>query len=122
MICSDGCIHRTVRRSRSDDSPAYRAQQTSLESFVVRRISANQVGHTARQNIAEDPETGPEYGFRLKLPRDRGSRLQNGERCGRKQIAEMSLDGRIQRLIHIMRDRTKRTAKTRDSIVGVERV
>jgi hypothetical protein len=29
-----------------------------LERSVIRRIGANQVGHTARQNIAEDPETG----------------------------------------------------------------
>ena len=102
--------------------PAHGTKQTSLEGFVVRRIRADQVGHTARQDVAEDSETGSQHRFWLELQCDRCSRLQNGQRRGRKQIAEMSLDGRIQRLIHIMRDRTERTAKTRDLIVGIERV
>src|SRR6202047_4735836 len=122
LICGDSCIRCTVWHSRNDGSPAHCTQQTSLESFVVRRISANQVGHAARQNIAEDPETSAQHRFWLELPCDRGSWLQNGQRCGRKQIAEMRLDGGIQRLIHIMRDRTERTAKTRDLVVGIERV
>src|SRR6202161_4972071 len=122
LICGDSCIHCTVWHSRSDGSPAHCTQQTSLEGFVARRMGANQVGHTARQNIAEDPETGSQHRFWLELPCDRGPRLQNRQRCGRKQIAEMSLDGRIQRLIDIMRDRTKRTAKPSDLIVGIERV
>src|ERR1700686_2684384 len=122
LICGDSCIHCTVRHSRSDGSPAHCTQQTSLEGFVVRRISANQVGHAARQNIAEDPETGSQHRFWLELPCDRCSRLPNGQRRGRKQIAEMSLDGGIQRLIHIMRDRAERTAQTRDLVVWIERI
>ena len=34
----------------------------------------------------------------------------------------MSLDGGIQRLIHIMRDRAERTAQTRDLVVWIERI
>src|ERR1035438_4166215 len=77
LICGNSCIHCTVRHSRSDGSPAHSTQQTSLEGFVVRWIRADQVGHTARQNIAEDPETGSQHRFWLELPCDRCSRLQN---------------------------------------------
>src|ERR1017187_2818635 len=122
LICGDSCIHCPVRHSRSDGSPDHSSQRTWVEGFVVRWIRADQVGHTARQNIAEDPETGSQRRFWLELPCDRCSRLQNGQRRGRKQIAEMSLDGGIQRLIHIMRDRAERTAQTRDLVVWIERI
>src|ERR1700690_587908 len=95
LICGDSCIDRAVRYSRSDSSPTHRTQQTSLEGFVVRRISSNQVGDTAWQDVAEDPETDSQNRFGLNLPSDRSSRLQNRQRCGRKQIAEMSVDDRI---------------------------
>src|SRR5271165_2395646 len=74
LICGDSCIRCTVWDSRSDGSPAHCTQQTSLEGFVVRRICANEIGHAARQNVAEDSETGSQHRFRLELPCDRGPR------------------------------------------------
>ena len=76
----------------------------------------------ARQDIAENPKASPEHGFWLELPRNRRSWLQNRQRCRRKQIAEMSLDGLIQRLIDIMRDGTEGTAKTGDLIMRIQRI
>ena len=76
----------------------------------------------ARQDIAENSEAGAEHGFRLELPRNRRSRLQNGQRRGREQIAEMSLNGGVQRLIDIMRDGTEGAAKTGDLIMRIQRI
>ena len=72
-----------------------RAKQPSLKRLDVGRIGADQVGNTARQNIAENPEASSKYGFRLKLPRNRCSRLQDCDWRGGEQIAEMSLNGGI---------------------------
>jgi hypothetical protein len=86
---------------------AHAAQHSSLKRLIVWRIRANQVGHGARQDVAENAEASSKYGFRLELPRNRRSRLQNGQRCGGEQIAETSLDGGVQRLIDIMGDRVE---------------
>src|ERR1035437_1775544 len=94
----------------------------SLKRLIVGRIRANQVGHGTRQDVAENAEPGSKYRFRLKLPRDRCSRLQNGQRCRREQIAEMSLDGGIQRLIDVMRNGTERAAKAGDLIMRIQRI
>ena len=101
---------------------AHGAEHSSLKRLIVWRIGADQVGHSARQDIAENSEAGAEYGFRLELPRNRRSRLQNGHRCRREQIAEMSLNGCVQRLIDIMRDGTERAAKTGDLIMRIQRI
>jgi hypothetical protein len=86
---------------------AHAAKHSSLKRLIVWRIRANQVGHGARQDVAENAEAGSKYRFRLELPRNRRSRLQNGQRRRREQIAEMSLNGGVQRLIDIMGDRAE---------------
>ncbi len=103
-------------------SPPTRAQAGRPESFDVGRIDADEVGDAAGQNVAENSEAGAQHGFRLELPGDRGSRLQNRQRRGGKHIAEMGLDGGVQRLIHIVRDGIERAAKARDLIVRIERI
>ncbi len=122
LICGNGCIDCAVGHSRRDGRAAHGAKQSSLKRLVVGRVGADQVGHAARQDIAENPKAGPEHGFWLELPRNRRSWLQNGQRCRRKQIAEMSLNGLIQRLIDIMRDGTERAAKTGDLIMRIQRI
>ena len=62
----------------------------------------NEIGDAAGQNIAENSEAGSQHRFRLELPRNRRSRLQNRQRRGREHIAEMSLNGCVQRLIHVV--------------------
>ena len=76
----------------------------------------------ARQDVAENSEASAEHGFRLELPRNRRSWLQNCQRRRREQIAEMSLDGLVQRLIDIMRDGTEGAAKTGDLIMRIQRI
>ena len=58
--------------------------------------------------------------LRLELPGDRGSRLQNCQRRGGKQIAEMSLNRGVQRLIDIVRDRIEGTRKPRDFVMRIQ--
>jgi len=102
LIRDGGCVYRAVGHSRRDGCAAHGTEESSLKRFIVWRIRADQVGHAARQDIAENPEAGAEYGFRLDLPRDCRSRLQNGQRRGREEITEMSLNRGVQRLIDIM--------------------
>ncbi len=75
----------------------------------------------ARQDVAENSEAGAENGFRFELPRNRHPRLQNGRWRGREQMAEMSLDRGVQRLI-AMRDGTERAAKTGDLVMRIQRI
>ena len=91
-----------------------------MEGPDGRRIGADHVRNAARQNIAEKAEAGPQHGMGLKLPRDGGSRLENGQWRGGEQIAQVSLDGGIQRLIDIMRDRVEGAAKTRHTVVRIQ--
>ena len=122
LIRGDGCVDCAVGRSRRDGCAAHAAKHSSLKRLGVGRIGADQVGHRTRQNIAEDSEAGPKHGFRLELPRDGCSRLQDSQRCGREQIAEMSLDGGVQRLIDIVRNGAERAAETADLIVRIQRI
>ena len=48
-----------------------------------------------------------------ELPSDCGSRLEDCQRRGGKQVAEMRLNRGVQRLIDIMRNRVERAAQTR---------
>src|SRR5271155_4333446 len=122
LIRGNGCVDRAVGHSRRNRRTAHSAKYPSLERLIVWRIGADEVGHTARQDVAENPEARAQNGFWLELPRNRGSRLQNGQRCGREQIAEMSLNSGVQRLIDIMRDGTERAAKTSDLIMRIQRI
>ena len=96
--------------------------RSALEGPDVRRIGADRVGNTARQNIAEKPEASPQHGIRLELPREGGSRLKNRQRRRGEQIAEMGLDRGVQRLIDIMGDRVEGAAKTRHAVVRIQRI
>ena len=120
LIRGNGRIHGAVGHSGRNGRAAHGAQQTSLKRLDVGRIGADQVSDAARQNIAENSEAGPEHGLGLELPRDRRSRLQNRQRRGGEQIAQMSLDRGVQRLIDIMRDGSERAVKTRDLVMRIE--
>src|SRR3984893_14772023 len=120
LIRGNGCVHRAVRRSGSDCSAAHAAKHSSLKRLIVGRIRADQVGNSAWQDVAENPEASSKNRLRLKLPRNRCSRLQDGQRRRREQIAEMSLDGSVQRLTDIMGDGTERAAQTSDLLIGLQ--
>src|ERR1700724_2685187 len=122
LIRGNGCVYGAVRRSGRDCGAAHAAKHSSLKRLIVGRIRANQVGNSARQDVAENPEASSKNRLRLKLPRNRGSRLQDGQRGRREQIAEMSLDGSIQRLSDIMGDGTERAAKTSDLLMPIQRI
>ena len=91
-----------------------------MEGPDIRRIGVNDVSNTAREDVTEQAETSAEYGIGCKLPRDRCSRLQNCKWSGSEQLPKMSLDGGVQRLIHIMRDGIERATKTGDVLVGIQ--
>src|SRR5271165_1007533 len=110
LIRGNGRVDCAVGRPRRDGCAAHAAQHSSLKRLVVGRIRADQVGHSSRQDVTENSEAGSEHGFWLELPRNRRSRLQKGRRCGREQMAEMSLNNGVQRLI-IMRNGTEGAAK-----------
>ena len=104
LIGGDDCVHGAVGRSRRDGGTAHAAEQPSLKRFVVRRIHADEIGHTAGHDVAENSEAGAENGFRFELPRNRHSAVAEW-RAGvdENRCAEMSLNGGVQRLIDIMR-------------------
>ena len=81
LIRGNECADCAVGRSRRDGCAAHSAKYSSLERLVVGRIRADQVGHRARQDVAENSEAGAEHGFWLKLPRNRRPRLQNRHWC-----------------------------------------
>jgi hypothetical protein len=66
------------------------------------------------------PKPGPKYGIGFELPRDRRSRLQDCDRRGGEQIAEMSLNHGVQRLIDIMGDRIEGAAETANLLVRIQ--
>src|SRR5580704_6169402 len=105
LICGHSCVDGAVGYSGRDCHAADGAKQTSLEGLHVRWIGSDEVRHAARQNVAENAEARFQHRFRFELPRDCSSRLQDGQRCRREHIAEMSLDGGVQGLIDIMRNR-----------------
>ena len=92
---------------------ADRAEQATLERFHVGRIHADDVGNAAGQDVAENSEASAQDGLGLELPRDRGARLKNRERRGRKYIAEAGLNRGVERLIHVVRDGIERAAQAR---------
>src|ERR1700678_2655392 len=121
LIGGNDCADCAVGRFRRDGCAAHAAKHSSLKRLVVGRIRSDQVGHGARQNVAKNSEARAEYRFRFELPRNRRSRLQNSDRRRREQIAEMSLNNGVQRLI-VMRNRTEGAAKTGDLIMWIQRI
>ena len=84
LIRGDRRIDGAIRHARRNGRASHRAKKAALKRLHVWRIDADQVRNAARQNIAEDSEARPQHGVRFELPRDRGARLQDGERRGRK--------------------------------------
>src|ERR1700677_559283 len=121
LICGNDCADCTVGRSRRYGCATHAAKHSSLKCLVVWRIRADQVGHRAWQDVTKNPEAGAEYRFRLELPRNRRSRLQNSHRRGREQIAEMSLNNGVQGVI-VIGNRIERAAKTCDLIMRIQRI
>ena len=49
-------IDGAVRHARRNGRSAHRAQQSALKGLRVRRIGSHQIGHAARQDVAEQAE------------------------------------------------------------------
>src|SRR6202050_1245300 len=109
LIRGNGCVNRAVGHTGRDGCTSeraaargsgggHRAKQTSLKRFVVGRIGTYQISHTSWQDVAENSETAAEYRFRLELPRDCRSRLQNGQRRRGERIVTRRLVVGVQRV------------------------
>ncbi len=120
LIGGDGGADGAIRNARRDGGSSRRAEQAALERFDVGRIRADQIGNAAGQNVAEDAEASSEDGARLELPGDGGSRLEDGEGRGRKEVGEMRLNGGIERLIDVVRDGVEGASQARDLAVRVQ--
>ena len=83
---------------------------------------AHDVRDAARQDVAEESEAGPQHGIRRELPGERGSRLPDGQRRGRKDVPQMRLNHGVERLIDVVGDRIERPGKPRDFIMRVQRI
>ena len=108
-IAASGSGPPTVPRSRP-------------EMFAHRADSRHQIGNASRQKVAKKAKSGAQHRFRLKLPGDGGSWLQNRQRRGRKDVALGCLDRLVQRLVSIVRNRSKRSFEPRNLIVWVQRI
>ena len=93
-----------------------------MERSDVPRVDAHNVRDAAGEDVAEQPESGSEHSARRELPCDRGSRLQNRDRRGIEQFREMRLDDRVQRLIHVMRNRIEGAGEPRDFVMRTQRI
>ena len=122
LIGGDGRVDGAVRNSRRDRCSADRAQQPALKCLRVRRIHAHQIDHAARQKVAEQAEPAAQHRLRRDLPGDRGSRLQNRQRRRRENVPEMRLDHRVERLIHVVRNRVERARQPRHGVVRIQRI
>ena len=93
-------------------------KQTALKCFDVGRIHADQIDDAARQDVAEEAEAARStvFGANCQAIAVLGCRIASG--VERKQIAEMRLNGGIQRLIHIVRDGIERAAKRATASCG----
>src|SRR5580704_4886817 len=121
LIRGNDCGDCTVGCSGRYGCTPHAAKHSSLKRLVVGRIRADQIRHCARQDIAENSEASAEHRFRLELPRNRRSRLQNSHRRGREQIAEVSLNKGFQWL-SVRGNRTEGAAKTGDLIMRIRRI
>src|ERR1700723_649577 len=108
LIRGHSCTHGAVRYTRRDSCSANGAKKSSLEGRDVGRIHANDIGDGTRQDIAEDAESGTQYGLGFQLPGDCSSRLQDGKRRRGEYMAETGLNRGVQWLIHIMGNRIER--------------
>src|ERR1700733_1209912 len=81
LIGGHGCVKRTVRNARRNRCAPHSSEKPALESLDVWWIESNRIGDTARQNVAENSESCAQHRLGLKLPRDRGPRLEDRERC-----------------------------------------
>src|ERR1700730_11083075 len=122
LICSHGCVNRTVRNSRRNRRTADSAKKATLERFDVGWIDTDHIGDAAGQNVTENAEASTQHGLGLKLPCDRCSRLQDRQGRRGKHVTETRLNRGVQRLIHIMRDRIERAAQTSDMLMRIQRV
>src|SRR5271154_4172824 len=61
LIGGNDCADCAVGRSRRYGCAAHAAKHSSLKRLVVGRIGADQVGHRAWQDIAENSEAGAEH-------------------------------------------------------------
>src|ERR1700686_897682 len=57
LICSHGCVNRTVRNPRRNRCTADRAKKATLERFDVGWINTHHIGDAAGQNVTENTET-----------------------------------------------------------------
>ena len=85
----------------------------------VRWVGSHDISDAAGQNIAEEAESRTQNGIGFKLPGEGGSRLQDRERRGGKDVAEVSLDGGVERLIYIVRNGSKRGTEARDLLMRI---
>ena len=122
LIGNDRGIHRAVRYSGRNCRATRCAEKSALKRSDVRRIGADQFGNAARHDVAEDPKARAKYGIWFELPRNRRARLKDCDWRGREQIAEMSLDRRVQWLIDIMGDRIEGTCEAADLLVRIQRI
>src|ERR1700688_4453281 len=113
------CVNRTVRNSRRNRCTADGAKKAALERFDVGWIDTDHIGDAAGQNVTENAEASTQHGLGLKLPCDRCSRLQDRQGRRRKHASETGLNGGVQRLIHIMRDRIERATQTSDMLMRI---
>src|SRR5271163_4971340 len=61
LIRGNDCADCAVGRSRRYGCAAHAAEHSSLKCLVVGRIRADQIGHRAWQDIAENAEAGAEH-------------------------------------------------------------
>src|SRR5271163_1380062 len=61
LIGGNNCAYCAVGRPRRYGGAAHASKHSSLKHLVVGRIRADQVGHRAWQDIAENSEAGAEH-------------------------------------------------------------
>src|SRR5271166_3492805 len=61
LIGGNDCADCAVGRSRGYGCATHAAEHSPLKRLVVGRIRADQVGHRAWQDIAENPEAGAKH-------------------------------------------------------------
>ena len=92
LIGGRGRIDGAVRHSRRNRRSAHRAQQPALKCLRIRRIRSHQIGHAARQDVAEQAEAGAQHRLRRDLPGDGRSGLQDRQRRRGEDVAQVRLD------------------------------
>src|SRR5271165_179665 len=115
-----GSVDGAVGHPRRDSCTADGAEQATLKSLDVGRVNAHQIGNAAGENVTEDAKAGAQHGFRFELPGDCHPWLQDRERSRRENVAETGLNGGVERLSHVMRDRGERARQSGDLAMRIE--